>query len=60
MAHSFACPSRLRLHQKNSASLAIARVIDVRGRGGSVVVRAREGTKRATRLDLVCRHGGKR
>ncbi len=23
-------------------------------------VRAREGTKRATRLDLVCRHGGKR
>ncbi len=26
----------------------------------NVVVRAREGTKRATRLDLVCRHGGKR
>ena len=26
----------------------------------AVIVRAREGTKRATRLDLVCRHGGKR
>ncbi len=32
----------------------------VNARRKRVVVRAREGTKRATRLDLVCRHGGKR
>ena len=36
------------------------RWVDTEPGATAVVVRAQEGTKRATRLDLVCRHGGKR